>query len=562
MNQSEKRWHIAPRISSQADQELCQYSPIFRQVLFNRGFATADGALSFLNAEPPAYDIADIAGLEAAIDRIKYAIQHEQSIVIYGDFDADGVTSTVLMVQTLSALGANVMGYIPDRFDEGYGLNTEALDDLKAGGTDLVITVDCGIRAVAEAGHAHQIGLDLIITDHHSPGQELPQALAVVNTKQKEDNYPEKNLAGVGIAYKVACALLENYHLSDFNSDKLLDLVAIGTIADLVPLVGENRTLVRYGLDYIRTTPRQGVYSLLGASGIQEYNNITASTIGFSLGPRLNAAGRIASAMEAYHLLLTDDPNEAGKLAQNLDNLNRERQQITRDIYEAAEAAAFDQDHDPLLLFAADPEFNPGVVGLAASRLVEKYYRPAIVAYTGPDHTRASCRSIPEFHITHALDQCADLFEHFGGHAAAAGFTVRNEHLQQVLDQLQVIAQEQIGKLDLRPVMNADAEVRLCDLKPSLLSELDLLQPTGYGNRPALFVSRGVEVRAKRTVGREDAHLKLTLSDGQITYDAIAFRQGFWAETLPKSIDILYEFELNEFNGRKLLQLNIKDIQI
>ena len=562
MNHNRKQWHIAPRISPQADQELEQYSPIFRQVLFNRGLATAVQAEKFLNAEPPENDITKIIGLETAIERIKFAIKNEQSIVVYGDFDADGITSTALLVQTITALGASVTGYIPDRFEEGYGLNIDALDELKNKGTDLVITVDCGIRAIMESEHAHHIGLDLIITDHHSPASEMPQAIAVINTKQPGDNYPEKNLAGVGIAYKLACALLKEYQPAGLNNETLLDLVAIGTIADLVPLVGENRTLVRYGLDLIRTIPRQGVYSLLGASGIPEHNNITASTIGFSLAPRLNAAGRIASAMEAYHLLLCDDPNEAGRLAQSLDNLNRERQQITRDIYDAAEDAALDHDPDPLLMFAADPDYNPGVVGLAASRLTEKYYRPAIVAHTGLEYTRASCRSIPEFHITNALDQCAELFEHFGGHAAAAGFTVRNDRLNQVLEILYSIAQDQLGGLDLKPLMHVDAEVELNEMKPSLLNELGQLQPTGYGNRPALFVSRDVKVRAKRAVGRDNAHLKLTLSDDHITFDAIAFRQGYWVSDLPNNIDILYEFELNEYNGRKLLQLNVKDIQI
>lgn len=557
-----KKWQIAPRISPQADQELYKYSPIFRQVLFNRGISTPLEAEDYLNATPAPYDVNDIAGLREAVARINHAVDGHENVVVYGDFDADGVTSTALMVQTLRAIGAQVEGYIPDRFDEGYGLNTDALDDLKQQGADLVITVDCGIRALPEAEHARQIGLDLIITDHHTPGPELPHAVAVVNTKQAGDNYPEKNLAGVGTAYKLACVLLEQHQPATLNCDQLLDLVAIGTVADLVPLVGENRTLVRYGLEYIRTIPRQGILSLLGAAGVQEYKNVDASTIGFILGPRLNAAGRIDSAMRAYNLLLTEDPKQTGEIALKLDNLNRERQQLTRSIQQEAEGLADTDDPDTLLLFAAHPDFNPGVVGLAASRLVEKYYRPAIVAHTNGEFTRASCRSIPEFHITHALEQCADLFEHFGGHAAAAGFTVHNDKLQEMLERLKAIARQELGALDLKPVLNADMEVALRDLKPSLIKEeLVLLQPTGYGNPPARFVSRGVQVRNKRTVGHDDAHLKLTLTDGHIFFDAIAFRMGDLAESLPQRIDILYEYEINRFNGRELLQLNLKDIK-
>jgi len=557
----QKRWSIEKRISPQADQELYQYSPIFRQILFNRGVSTAKEAEDYLNATPPPNNLYDITGLESAVERINFAISHDQNIVVYGDFDADGVTSTALLVQTLTALGAQAQGYIPDRFDEGYGLNVDALDEIKARGAALVITVDCGIRALPEANRARQIGLDLIVTAHHSPAAALPYAVAVVNTKQPGDKYPEKNLAGVGTAFKLACALIEQHQPANLTSDQLLDLVAIGTVADLVPLVGENRTLVRYGLDYIRTIPRQGIYSLLGAAGLREYNDITASTIGFILGPRLNAAGRIASAMQAYHLLLTDDPIQAGQMAQSLDNLNRERQQLTREIQEAAEELAMTDDPDTLLLYAADHDFNPGVVGLAASRLVEKYYRPAIVAHTNDEYTRASCRSIPEFHITDALDQCADLFEHFGGHAAAAGFTIHNSKIPEMLERLYAIADRELGQLDLKPVLNADMEVELRDLKPSLLNELALMQPTGYGNRQAQFVSRRVKVSSKRAVGHDENHLKLTLPDGHITFDAIAFKQGYWKDDLTERIDILFEFEINEFNGRKLMQLNIKDIK-
>jgi single-stranded-DNA-specific exonuclease len=260
-------------------------------------------------------------------------------------------------------------------------------------------------------------------------------------------------------------------------------------------------------------------------------------------------------------LLITEDVYEAGELAQVLDNRNRERQRITRDIQERSENLATEEGHEPFLLFAVHQEFNPGVVGLAASRLVEKYYRPAVVAYQGEEYTRASCRSIPEFHITEELEQCADLLKQFGGHAAAAGFTVENSKLPDLVERLKQSAKKKLAGVTLRPIIHADMEVPLIDLKPALLNDLNMMQPTGYGNSQAVFVSRNVIVRDARAVGRESAHLKLTVTDGRITYDAIAFRQGDWIDSLPQRIDLIFTFELNEFNGRKTLQLNVKDIK-
>jgi len=275
----------------------------------------------------------------------------------------------------------------------------------------------------------------------------------------------------------------------------------------------------------------------------------------------LNAAGRLDTALAALNLLLTPDLEEAGKLAQQLDIYNRERQEITRHIQATAEQMVLAEDPQALLLIAVHPGFNAGVVGLAASRLCEQYYRPAIIAAQGEEFTRASCRSIPEFHITQALDQCADLLEHHGGHAAAAGFTVRNEHLEELIRRLRMIASQELGDRDLRPVLHSDMELPLHALKPELLTYLEWLQPTGYGNRSVHFVSRNLKVRRSQTVGKDGSHLRMAVSDGGVTYDAIAFRQGHWQDVLPTHVDLLYEFELNEFNGRVSLQLNVRDIK-
>jgi single-stranded-DNA-specific exonuclease len=394
-----KRWMVAPRLSKEADSALSEYPPIIRQILFNRNYETAEAARDFLEARiPPGTDPFGLSGIAEAVDRLEWAIAHHQPVAIYGDYDADGVTATALLVEVLAALGGEVRGYIPNRFDEGYGLNNEALDNLSAQGVKLVVTVDCGIRSPKEAQHSRSLGLDLIITDHHQPGGELPKALSVINPKKPGDTYPEKDLAGVGLAYKLAEALIRRIGQDRISPESYLDLVALGTVADLAPLKGENRAMVRTGLEYLRRPHRQGIQSLIGVAGLQPHQ-LTASDIGFVLGPRINAAGRLESALAALELLTCTSPEKAGFLAQQLDVQNRDRQRIMQEIQVKAEQIALAENQEALLLFACDESFNPGVVGLAASRLTESYYRPTIVAYRGEQFTRASCRSIPEFHI-------------------------------------------------------------------------------------------------------------------------------------------------------------------
>jgi single-stranded-DNA-specific exonuclease len=562
-----KRWQIAPALTTLANESLVKFPPILRQVLFNRGYASDAKARAFLQAETDFdTDPFQMTGMNEAVERIGHAIEQKESIAVYGDYDVDGVSATALLVQTLQGLGGNPRPYIPNRMDEGYGLNPKALDLLKADGVGLVITVDSGIRSPAEALYARSIGLDLIITDHHQPAEgELPYALAVINPKQPGDRYQEKDLAGVGVAYKLAQALFSRINITvpNFQLEDLLDLVALGTVADLVPLVGENRVLVRKGLQKIRETKRQGLFSLAAVSDLA-LQRTTAISIGFILGPRLNAAGRLESALAAYELLTTTDVKQAGELSQRLNNQNRLRQELTRKIQSEAEAIVQADDPDSPLLFAVSPEFNSGVVGLAAARLVETYYRPAVVGQVFEQEgiTRCSCRSIPEFQITQALDQCKDLLIRHGGHAAAAGFTVSNENREELKKRLKSLAKEKLGSKDLRQTLNADAVVPLSDLRSDLLSYLNYLQPTGYGNPEAIFVTRNVRVTHSRTVGTESKHLKLSVTDGHVTFDSIGFRLGHLQPELPLNVDLMYTFESNEYNGRTTLQLNLKDVKL
>jgi single-stranded-DNA-specific exonuclease len=562
MMANDKRWEVQPPLTEEANEALGRFPAILRQVLYNRGYHTYETAKAFLNAAPDVdTDPFQLTGMGAAVDRLCSALAKKEPIAIYGDYDVDGVTATALLVQALRALEADVRGYIPNRFDEGYGLNKEALDSLHNDGVRLVITVDCGIRSPDEAEYAREIGIDLIISDHHHPAEgDLPPALAVINPKQKGDLYPDKNLAGVGIAYKIAEALLKQQP-APLNLESMLDLVALGTVADLAPLTGENRRMVRRGLRQMQNTSRQGLAALAGVAELA-LSKVNAGHIGFMLGPRLNASGRLESALASFELLTTTDFMRAGQLAQQLNLQNRQRQELTRAIQAQAEIIAMADDPEGFLLFAAHEEFNAGVVGLAASRLTETYYRPAVVACKGAEETRASCRSIPEFNITDALDECKELLVRHGGHAAAAGFTVKNDNLPALVARLKEIAKRELGEKDLRPTLRADAEVDLIQMRPEVAKHLSYLEPTGFGNPEPAFVSRNVRVRYNRTVGMDAKHLKLTLEDSSgYTHDAIGFRLGHLQPLLNGRADLLYTYEVNEFNGRTNFQLNLKDVK-
>jgi single-stranded-DNA-specific exonuclease len=556
-----KRWIVAPPLTEAAHSELSAYPPVVAQLLFTRGHATAEAARVFLAGERThADDPLQLQGMGEAVERIRRAIAAREAVVVYGDYDSDGVTATALLVQTLSALGAEVRAYIPHREDEGYGLNHEALQALKAEGAGLVITVDCGIRSLDEAETARAAGLDLIITDHHTPGEALPPALAVINQKRADDLYPEKNLCGAGIAFKLAQALIRGLPNPPLAASDVLDLVAIGTVADLVPLTGENRWLVRNGLKSINRPRREGLKSLLAAARLTP-GKVDAGHLGFALGPRLNAAGRLDSALAAYELLTTTDVFRASQLAQQLEAQNRERQALTRETQLRAREIALAAKPDSLLLFAAHEDFRHGVVGLAAARLTEEFYRPAVVARKEPGHTRGSARSIREFHITQAFDACKELLIKHGGHAAAAGFTTPTANVSELAERLTAIAERELAGMDLRPAVRVDAEVALAELNGELALQLAQFEPCGYGNPAPVLAARGVRVSEARPVGGDNQHLKLAVTDGRVTLDAIAFNQGEWFGHLPARIDLAFTFETNEWNGSRRLQLNVKDLR-
>jgi len=572
MNHLQKKWVTPAKISPEISEKLNDYPQIFRQILHNRGITSGEMAGEFLRAEEPHFSPGLMTDMQAAVETIGRVVADRGRIIIFGDYDVDGVTSTVLLVQLFQKYRADVQMYIPNRFEEGYGFSADALTEVLELKPDLIITVDCGVRSIHEVETANEHDVKVIITDHHQPLETLPPAEAVVCPRRVGDEYPNKNLAGVGIACKLAEAVLAEYPLEGESCDQWLDLVALGTVADLAPISGENRAMVRKGLQRMRLNPRPGVLSLANVSGVP-ISELTSMHIGFMLGPRLNAAGRLSSARKAFDLLMAEDMKEAGSLALDLDAENQSRRNITRQIQQAVEDN-YDFASGQWLIMYSREEFNEGVIGLAASKLAESYYRPSVIGVEKDEVVRASCRSIPELNITSALDECMDLLVQHGGHAMAAGLTVRKENLQAFKERLESIVARELAEKDLAPWLEAEMEISLGDLHPSLLKYLNELEPTGVGNPAPLFITRSVEVRQMKTVGKSKDHLRLVLADSNndhdkrrrapIIVDAIAFQFG-WLEGQCKPgdcIDILYSYEVNTFNGRQSIQLNVRDLQL
>jgi single-stranded-DNA-specific exonuclease len=555
----EKIWKFPDPVPDGTLEEMADFREIERQVLYRRGIEGRSQAQQFLAGnyleDDDPFTLLD---MERAAQRISEAIEAKQSIVIYADYDADGVSSSALLYSGIKNLGGLVRTYFPDRFTEGYGLNLGAVENLASEGCSLLITVDCGIRAEEEALRAKQLGIDLIITDHHFPGERLPDAYAIINPRQPGDEYPFKGLAGVGVAYKVMQAIRDIRAAPKDESE--LELVAIGTVADLVPLVGENRVLVRRGLARLNQTEKPGIINLIEVSG-RQIGSINATAIGFGLGPRINAAGRLKNARIAFDLLVTEDQNEAKVFAEQLDKINRDRQEMMNAVVEQAFSAYERLAAPGDVIFDFDENYHEGVIGLAASKLVEAFYRPTIVGHIKDDLITASARSIPGFHITKALEQASKILERFGGHAAAAGLRVRNENVKELVAILDRIFEEEMAEVELRPVLSIDGVTTFDELDERMLRFHDRLAPFGVRNQRPVFLSKNVKVLRKRTVGSEGRHLKLTLEQNGKPFDAIAFQMGDRISALAPQIDVAYQLERNHYLGYVTLQLNVADFR-
>ena len=575
MSATDKHWiHYPPAPESFLESNHAH--PALLQVLYNRGLRDGDAVASFLQVEDAVQENPfRLTDMSAAVARIVRAIEAGEVICVYGDFDADGVTATVLTTTALQRAGALVGAYIPNRVDEGYGLNVEALKSIAAKGADLLVTVDCGIRSVAEVAHAAELGMDVILTDHHTIGPDLPPALAVINPRRDDRAGTFQPLAGVGVAYRLAQGVLRvvsKQPWSRLSEDEaaaeeqsLLDLVAIGTVADLMPLQGENRSLVRRGLSELSQGKRVGLFALMEMASVPP-GAIDSTAISFRIAPRINAAGRLASAKMAYDLLRCQDYESAYEMATGLERLNQQRQALTAEAYAVAEReiAGLDPSTAPILIVASE-EFQPGIVGLAAGKLSDQFYRPAVVIEQGEEICRGSARSIDEFNIIAALDRVSSLLVRHGGHSRAAGFTVRSEQLPALRDALAEMAAQQLGSLqDLRPSLYIDTELTVDQIDWALQGQLARMEPVGQENEPGLFLCRRCRVRSVRTVGG-GKHLKIAIDGHDLSQvlDGIGFGLGGQAADMRigSLIDIVFHLEVNEWQGRRSLQLNVQDLR-
>lgn len=569
-------WHVAPTAPRAFFEALPELHPLTAQVLYARGYRDPELVRLFL--APPRVEQLQLSDLERATARLLRAVHNQERIAVYGDYDCDGVSATALMTEVLTALGADVRAYIPHRFDEGYGLNVEAIERLHAEGARVIVSVDCGVRAFDEAERARALGVDLIITDHHALMEgRVPRAFAVVHP-QREGEAAWAELAGVGVAFQLAARLLEEgtslrLLRQPLAAESLLDLVAVGTVADVVPLVGANRALVRAGLERLNQAPRLGLAALIEAARLP-LGALNAEHIGFGLGPRLNAAGRLNTALDAYALLVAQAAEDARRLAQQLDAQNAERQRLTDRISRAAERLALQEEETPPLLFAASPEFNAGVIGLAAQRLAERHHAPTVVVQIEGERARGSCRSVEGFHITQALDQMQDLFDKHGGHATAAGFTLPAARLPVLRQRLHALATALRPAEGWRRVLRADAAfdlsalARLADVDGKALRDLQRLEPHGAGNPRPLFLLRGAVVHRVRRVGRADedsaSHLSLQLRDQRrAVWDAIGWRLGHRAAELREgmSIQLMARLGVSAWDGVRRLQIEVLDFR-
>lgn len=541
-------------------------STITAQLLINRGIYTVEQGRAFLGSElerlhPPLL----LKDMEKAVKRILKAISAGEKILIYGDYDADGITATALLVHVFRRLGAGVDYYIPNRLEEGYGLHLEVLRKAKEKGTDLVVTVDCGISAQAEAFWAKENGLDLIITDHHEPPPEIPQAFAVINPKRRDCKYPFKELAGVGVALKLAQALLEEAGKESEAWQDYLDLVCLGTIADIVPIHGENRILVKHGLTGLANTVSPGLQALMAVSGVNK-DDLGPREVGFGLAPRLNAAGRIGSPDLAARLLLTDNIGEAWEFAGELNRGNQTRQKIESAVLEEALKLLEDKPDllDARVLVLASENWHPGVIGIVASRLLGRFYRPVLLIALEGEEGKGSARSIPDFNIHKALTHCRNHLLDYGGHALAAGFSINSCKIEDFRREINIYAEQVIDDNKMIPRMDLDGIIDMGQISEDLVNEINLLRPFGHNNPNPLLGCLKASVLESRGVGRGAAHLKLRLRGENGSLDGIGFNLGAYAEVLAtaEAVDLAFVPGINEYNGRRSVQLEVKDLGV
>ncbi len=542
--------------------------PVIARILVNRSIDNPDDAKRYLS--PSLSDLHNpflMKDMQKGVERLIRALRNHEKIVIYGDYDADGVTSVAILYKFLTNLKAAVSYRIPDRFTEGYSLNRAAIEEIKASGTSLILTVDCGVSDVEHIDFANSLGLDTIVLDHHEVPDTLPMAHAVINTNRNDCPFPFKELAGVGIVFNFLIALRGELRKEGFwrdqtypNLKEYLDLVALGTIGDISPIVGENRIFTKVGLDLINEGKNLGLNALKEVAG-SNHQGIDTNLAAFSLIPRINAAGRVASADDALQLLLSTDPHEARRLARRLDEHNRDRQSKERKILEEITGTIESNqllEQYRCLVFASD-NWHPGVIGIVASRIVDTYYRPTILISLKDDIGKGSGRSISEFNLHHGLSLCHPLLLAYGGHQYAAGLSIRKENIDALRQQLNEIALQNISERVLMPKTVIDADCRLADISHDLVNQLKLLEPFGSGNPEPILCSRKVRVDTSSVVGRN--HLSMRLSEDGSIRQSIWFNKGHLNSHVTDShFSVAFTPQFNHWNGYTNLQLKVRDM--
>lgn len=557
-----KKWEIYDS-NEQKVKEICDkynLNKIIGKIIVNRNVTSDEDVRIFIT--PTRDDFHDpflFKGMDITVDRILQAINNKEKILIYGDYDVDGITSTTVLKKYLQERGGIVNTYIPNRLNEGYGLNKEAIKKIKEMGTDLIITVDCGISGIEEVKYAKELGIEVIVTDHHEVGEVLPDALAVIDAKRKDNTYPFNLLAGVGVVFKVIQAISIKLNLKAEEYLKYLDLVCVGTISDIVPLEGENRTIAKLGLMLIRVTKNVGLRELIKSSG---YKEIDSNTISFGVAPRINACGRMGHEEEALKLFLAETKEEAVEVTKKLNEYNTLRQNTEKAIYEDAVSKIEKENiENKNSIVVGGYNWHHGVIGIVSSKVTEKYYKPSILLCFEDGIAKGSGRSIQGFDLYEGLTKCSEFLDKFGGHAMAVGLTLNKENFDDFKDKFEKIAEEANIK-EMVPTIYIDEEIKLKDISMDLVKSLSVLEPFGEANKVPLFLIKNLKIDSIRALS-EGRHLKLSLRDESVVINAIGFDIGNLAEEykIGDKIDVVGTLEINSFNGFSSIQINIKDIR-
>ncbi len=534
-------------------------SKLVARILANKGLKESNEIEVFLN--PRRSDFHDpflMPDMKIAVDRILKAIETKEKVAIYGDYDADGITSSTVLKRFLSERGLDADIYIPNRLNEGYGLNEKAIKEIAQTNYTLIITVDCGITGNKEIELAKTLKIDTVVTDHHEPTEELPKALAVVDCKRKDNKYPFSELAGVGVAFKLIQAISIKLGIREEEYLKYLDLVCVGTISDIVPLKDENRTISKLGLRLVKQTKNIGLKVLLNSMG---YQKIDSNTISFGVAPRINACGRMGHEKEALELFLTNSVQEAEKITQRLNEYNLERQQIEKRIFDEVEEIIQKSEEKNLPCIVLEKEnWHHGVIGIVSSKITDMYFKPSILMSIEGDIAKGSGRSIPGFDLHEALENCKEEIEQFGGHSMAVGVTVKRANFDKFKNKFEEYAREKdISKIT--PILNIDEKITLKDITIKDIRDLELLEPFGEGNKPPIFQINNVKIDSIRSLS-QGKHLKMEIKDQNSSIQAIGFNLGNLANDykIEDKINIAGTLEINNYNGRENIQINIRDV--